>query len=292
MLNNWTRFNTKDVCNSVLAYTLDFLIDYSAWLTQANHVFSRLQITSRFEDYVLVDWVKFQITTGNIRVDAPPGYLFLCPTTGFQTELASFGWPDCPAYWSLDPSGLARLSTEQATRLGFPRFELTTKFEGLSWDTSVYAGLRQFHEAKGFNPDSQDVARHLGYPLYEPSREVNYPPSHVEQDQEDNGTDEGEINSEREDAKIGIEVKQNEDELTAKSHVNEDKGLLNVCTEPREQNTAKAHQKLAHSVSQDPNSAVPWTGINFIHHIIGGFRRDLDIHAEDVDIGPISPFLV
>ncbi|KAJ7755486.1 hypothetical protein B0H16DRAFT_715739 [Mycena metata] len=38
-----------------------------------------------------------------------------------------------------------------------------------SWDASVYAGLRKFHRAKGFDPDSQDVARHLGYPLYQVS---------------------------------------------------------------------------------------------------------------------------
>jgi hypothetical protein len=38
---------------------------------------------------------------------------------------------------------------------------------GKSWDASVYTGLRQFHQAKGFDPDSQDVARHLGQPLYQ-----------------------------------------------------------------------------------------------------------------------------
>ncbi|KAJ7153842.1 hypothetical protein C8R46DRAFT_897824, partial [Mycena filopes] len=78
-----------------------------------------------------------------------------------------------PAYWSLDPSGVERLSTEEATRLGFPPLELTTKVWGMSWDASVYDGLRQFHQAKGFNPESQDVARHLGYPLYQLSEEVD-----------------------------------------------------------------------------------------------------------------------
>ncbi|KAJ7438188.1 hypothetical protein B0H11DRAFT_2254776 [Mycena galericulata] len=36
---------------------------------------------------------------------------------------------------------------------------------GVSWDSSIYVGLRQFHEAKGFDPDSQDAALHLGHPL-------------------------------------------------------------------------------------------------------------------------------
>ncbi|KAJ7696339.1 hypothetical protein B0H16DRAFT_1265423, partial [Mycena metata] len=60
-----------------------------------------------------------------------------------------------------------RLSTEEATQLGFPSFQLTTQVYGYSWDTSVYAGLPQFHQAKGFDPESQDIARHLGQPLYE-----------------------------------------------------------------------------------------------------------------------------
>ncbi|KAJ7168926.1 hypothetical protein C8R46DRAFT_849343, partial [Mycena filopes] len=96
----------------------------------------------------------------------PPGYLFLCPMEAFRTGPSTYKWPDCPAYWSLDPSGVERLSTEEATRLGFPLIELRTTVCTESWDPSVYAGLRQFHEGKGFDPASQDVARHMGYPLY------------------------------------------------------------------------------------------------------------------------------
>ncbi|KAJ7021995.1 hypothetical protein C8F04DRAFT_912788, partial [Mycena alexandri] len=96
----------------------------------------------------------------------PPSYLFLCPRTDFQTGLLSFRWPDRPAYWSLDPSGADGLSTKEATQFGFPALQLTTQVWGRARDTSVYAGLRQFHQAKGFNPDSQDIARHLGQPLY------------------------------------------------------------------------------------------------------------------------------
>ncbi|KAJ7153799.1 hypothetical protein C8R46DRAFT_848176, partial [Mycena filopes] len=72
-----------------------------------------------------------------------------------------------PAYWSLDPSGAERLSAGEATRLGFPPFRLTTKVRGRWWNASVYTGLRQFHQAKGFDPESQEVARHLGEPLWQ-----------------------------------------------------------------------------------------------------------------------------
>ncbi|KAJ6464479.1 hypothetical protein C8R45DRAFT_794667, partial [Mycena sanguinolenta] len=77
-------------------------------------------------------------------------------------------WPACPAYWSLDPSGADRLSTEDARILGFPAIHIEGIMAGMSWDRSVYEGLRRFHEGKGFDPESQEeVTRQLGYPLYE-----------------------------------------------------------------------------------------------------------------------------
>ncbi|KAJ7712144.1 hypothetical protein B0H16DRAFT_1744491 [Mycena metata] len=265
MENDWTRFHAKDVCNRVLAYALDSPFNYwTTWLTQANYIFSRLRITSNLEYYVAVYRVDFRITIGNTRKDSPPGYLFLCPTTDFQTEPASFRWPDCPAYWSLDPLGVDRLSMEAATQLGFPGFKLTTKWEGASWDTSVYAGLRQFHQAKGFDPESQDVARHLGRPLYKFSREVDSPFAHVEEDWSHDGTDEGETDDEFEDAQSSVEVKQDGDESTEDSDANEDEGLLNFSTEPCEKNTAEARQEPICSTDQDPNPAelrVPSAGV-------------------------------
>jgi hypothetical protein len=36
---------------------------------------------------------------------------------------------------------------------------------GVSWDASIYNGIPQFHEAKGFDPCNQQVALELGYPL-------------------------------------------------------------------------------------------------------------------------------
>jgi hypothetical protein len=44
---------------------------------------------------------------------------------------------------------------------------LKTEIWARSWSASHYEGLRQFHQGKGFVADSQDVARHLGYPLYD-----------------------------------------------------------------------------------------------------------------------------
>ncbi|KAJ7754802.1 hypothetical protein B0H16DRAFT_1690405 [Mycena metata] len=111
------------------------------WLSQANHIFSSLQIRSNHNQYV-----------------APPK--------------RSFRWPDCAAYWSRDPLGAVRLSLEEAEEAGFPLITLELSASGDSWDSIDYAALWQFHQAKGFAPDSQEIARHLGHPLYELCDEV------------------------------------------------------------------------------------------------------------------------
>ncbi|KAJ7340580.1 hypothetical protein DFH08DRAFT_704139, partial [Mycena albidolilacea] len=84
------------------------------------------------------------------------------------------------AYWSLDPTGANPLSLEDTANLGFPSLRLFTEIRGRSWDTSVYTGLHQFHQAKSCDPDSQDVARHLGHPLLKLARETHISFAHSE----------------------------------------------------------------------------------------------------------------
>jgi hypothetical protein len=60
-----------------------------------------------------------------------------------------------------------RLSAEEARNFGFPDIDLKMCVTGLLWDSSVYDGIRQFHEAKGFDPSSQDVGVELRYPLFD-----------------------------------------------------------------------------------------------------------------------------
>jgi hypothetical protein len=124
---------------------------------------------------VFVHAVNFIIEISASAEDPPPGYLFLCPTDDFRTGPSSFCWPDDPAYWSLDPLGAERLTMNAATALGFPSIQFSTVIGGSFWDSSVYAGIRRFHQAKGFDPESQDLARHLGQPLYQLSSEVDSP---------------------------------------------------------------------------------------------------------------------
>ncbi|KAF7376996.1 hypothetical protein MSAN_00117500 [Mycena sanguinolenta] len=180
MPNGCTRFQSHDVINSTVYLSCSLLSDRNTWLSQANHIFDCLQILSNFEDYVVVDFIRFDLdilqTTGNL----PEGFLFLCPQEDFRTGPSSFGWPPCVGYWSLSPSGVDRLNSEDASRLGFPSFRLTTTADGWYWDSSVYEGLCQFHKAKGFDPYSQDVARHLGVQIYQLSPQVDAPLAYVD----------------------------------------------------------------------------------------------------------------
>jgi hypothetical protein len=91
------------------------------------------------------------------------GYLFLCPLAEFQVDTpTSFRVPAQLAYLSLDASGVKRLSGEVVEDLGFPSIKFGVDLWGRTWDASVYDGIRQFHEAKGFDPYSQEAALELG----------------------------------------------------------------------------------------------------------------------------------
>ncbi|KAF7337102.1 hypothetical protein MVEN_02147800 [Mycena venus] len=173
MQNGWTCYASTDVLNKSINLTV-WSPHEEAWLSQANHIFSCFEISSNLlHDYVVLDTIYFKLTVSAVETDPPEGFLFLCPVEDFRTGPSSFSWPHCPAYWSLDPSGTERLGTEDALELGFPSIQFSTEISGLFWDNSVYDGLYQFHQGKGFDPNSRDIARHLGNPLYQLSNHVN-----------------------------------------------------------------------------------------------------------------------
>lgn len=116
----------------------------------------------------MVHAIKYRLTICNTGTAIPPGYLFLCPLQNLQLDdSSSYQNPDFPAYWSLDPLGTEHLSAEEAEEFGFPSLEFTMEVWGQSWDESVYTGLRQFHQRKGYDPYSQDLAKELGYQLFQ-----------------------------------------------------------------------------------------------------------------------------
>ncbi|KAF7353163.1 hypothetical protein MSAN_01503800 [Mycena sanguinolenta] len=172
--NSWMRHEFPRTCTHLLELEILSYEVHKAWMAQANRIFAELEDKIRVEDYVCVDRVKFilQVVPCTDH-DIPAGYLFICPPEDFHTDTEPhanlYQWPACPVYWSLDPSGADRLSTEDTKSLGFPAIHIETVIDGYSWDSGVYKGLQRFHEGKGFDPDSQEVARQLGYLLYEVS---------------------------------------------------------------------------------------------------------------------------
>ncbi|KAJ7506370.1 hypothetical protein B0H11DRAFT_1903746 [Mycena galericulata] len=182
MEDGWMRYNSAEIFGSTIFSWIFLDRDgWMAWLSQANHIFHRLQNKSSYEDYAIIDSIHFWLRILEPTQTPPKGYLFICPSKDLKTGPSSLQWPDCPAYWSLDPLGAERLSTDEAMHLGFPSIELETRVYRRYWDASVYAGLRKFHEGKGFDPESQDVAQHLGLPLYKLSHEVEGPFAHVDE---------------------------------------------------------------------------------------------------------------
>ncbi|KAF7353198.1 hypothetical protein MSAN_01507500 [Mycena sanguinolenta] len=182
--NSWTHYDSRQTPHLHLMLSLNLYELLKAWLAQANSILTELQERAHVEDYVCVDYLRFILQIADEH-HIPEGYLFVCPPQDFRTGTEHHGnlyqWPACPAYWSLDPSGADRLSTEDIKVLGFPAIHIETIIFGKSWHRSAYEGLRRFHQGKGFDPDSREVARQLGYPLFEvlvdrvpfPAREGN-----------------------------------------------------------------------------------------------------------------------
>ncbi|KAJ6502730.1 hypothetical protein C8R47DRAFT_1316722 [Mycena vitilis] len=209
MENGWTRFNAREVVGSdvdcwfILGNAWEIT---QFWLSQANYIFKRCQITSNLEDYGLVNEACFKLTIPTTK-EVPAGFLLLCPIEDFRIDTSTIGWPTRPAYWSFDPLGTHPLSMEEANKAGFPELQFATRVYRRSCDSSVYAGLRKFHEAKGFDPYSQDVARHLGLPLYQPSGYVDPLFAHVVEDEGDS-QDEDDLESQMD---VDYEVAETQD---------------------------------------------------------------------------------
>ncbi|KAF7340336.1 hypothetical protein MVEN_01952800 [Mycena venus] len=68
-------------------------------------------------------------------------------------------------YWSFDPTGLKWLTRKAAEDIGLPTPQFSVKATAWMWDKSTPDMICKFHAAKGFNPDSQDAAIAMGYPL-------------------------------------------------------------------------------------------------------------------------------
>ncbi|KAF7359844.1 hypothetical protein MVEN_00709800 [Mycena venus] len=186
MENGWTRVNSSEIGDGDFTIDKEVACDAATtegWLAQANHIFNRLDITFNHKDYVLVDYIICHLALSS-RGKIPPGYLFLCPL--LQPEFpGQVRYPECPAYWSSDPYGSERIPREEAEQRGFPGIQFSIDMAmGHCFDERVYTGIRQFHKAKGYDPDRQDLARELGYPLFQAWAGLHCSRAHIQETNE------------------------------------------------------------------------------------------------------------
>ncbi|KAJ7610577.1 hypothetical protein DFH06DRAFT_1485565 [Mycena polygramma] len=168
MENGWIRVDSAKVADAYCSQIQSR--SFTSWLAQANNMFGRLGITCDLENYACIDTIKYWLTMSEPRDALPSGYLFLCPSAHFESDLPGcFRIPDCAAYWSLDASGMGGLREDEARTLGFQDIQVHTLVLLRSWDDSVYAEIRQFQEAKGVDPFSQAAAIAMGCPILQPS---------------------------------------------------------------------------------------------------------------------------
>ncbi|KAF8164383.1 hypothetical protein K438DRAFT_268185 [Mycena galopus ATCC 62051] len=107
---------------------------------------------------------------GTCMTDRPSNkvYLFLFPpqveildghfTVAFPSETERY-------YWAFNPDGLDRLTHAAAEDIGLPTPSFSLERCEKEWNKCTEAQIREFHAAKGFNPESQDAAIASGYPL-------------------------------------------------------------------------------------------------------------------------------
>ncbi|KAJ7613610.1 hypothetical protein DFH06DRAFT_144167 [Mycena polygramma] len=149
------------------------------WLSQANWCFDRFLSSAvdgvLDESFYLLDSVRFTIIfeyPEEIHEIQDWPYLFLNRPTGDLVDGRFFARiPPLEElfYWAVDPDGVRKLNASSVERLRLPRLICRTVTLGDSWTAAHYQALREVHKAKGFDPDSPDVAISLGYPLLTPN---------------------------------------------------------------------------------------------------------------------------
>jgi hypothetical protein len=157
-----------------------------ALASQANYIFSRdknyspwdVYCKSQFCLFLYIDLLLPVATTSiffffSLQPTSQPNelrdkaFLFLPPLMDFLSpDGTRFQYPTRTPYWSLNLSGDPPLAPAHEIALGLPSVKLEIVMEGRYYSPQVYEAIREFHQHKGFNPESQDVARKLGDELY------------------------------------------------------------------------------------------------------------------------------
>ncbi|KAF7341495.1 hypothetical protein MVEN_01886900 [Mycena venus] len=150
------------------------------WLSQQNCVRKHLQNDLADVPLRLITGISFlckldpQLDNFTLRgtfmtgVPSDPVYLFLfSPQVEIlDGQLTVINPADAEKYyWAFDPAGLHQLTNEVAENIGLPTPEFSIELSGPTFAQYEDAMIREFHAAKGFDPDSQDATIAMGYPL-------------------------------------------------------------------------------------------------------------------------------
>ncbi|KAJ7238621.1 hypothetical protein C8J57DRAFT_1246324 [Mycena rebaudengoi] len=141
--SGWTRYFTRNIAGQ--AYNTS-----ESWLCRATQIIDNCtKLPSNYENYGLIDCVEYWIY-----------WAVLLQSSIIQP--ARYTGP------SIHPVISAWTQRRQKKLVSY-HFKLHMSVMAHSWDELVYAGIREFHQAKAFDPYSQGLARELGYPLFEAS---------------------------------------------------------------------------------------------------------------------------
>ncbi|KAK1223201.1 hypothetical protein PQX77_013924 [Marasmius sp. AFHP31] len=170
--NGWTRFRLDGDGWP----TLDLNKDINrAWLSQTSSVFHArgVSLDNDLEDFYLVyptawlrDYVDDSPSKRQLRRQQPI-YLFVYPPPTPPTR--SHSKTSSLHHWSFQEDGHSHISPESCFHLGLPvELEYLFNWSSPSWPRKSYKSLHQYQIARGLDPTTADLARHLAYPIFQP----------------------------------------------------------------------------------------------------------------------------
>ncbi|KAJ7214990.1 hypothetical protein GGX14DRAFT_443557 [Mycena pura] len=179
-------FKTSEIskiCNECPCLTSSIELDALArrrtsWLSQANHCISGTSFENRERKtyYGTIDTLVciIVVDTESRHQLRPEGtlreaYLFPCPIrVRHHGRRIGLEFPHADQwYWSLDPSGVTKMTLEKCDSIGLPRWKFLFLPTVNAWYEYHYNAIREFSETRGFDPYSDDATRRLGPALAE-----------------------------------------------------------------------------------------------------------------------------
>ncbi|KAF7332783.1 hypothetical protein MKEN_00162000 [Mycena kentingensis (nom. inval.)] len=138
-------------------------LSVSRWLCQADHFLRRSRGIKR-EDLRFVGLRSVEVELFPVSLKMPHAFLFLAPP---ETVFLPGTVIQDVAYWSFHRDGSERLNAAEARARGLPTLTFNATIGTIAYPDSVYEEFRAIHKAMGFDPDSTEIADHLGYPILE-----------------------------------------------------------------------------------------------------------------------------